>query len=441
MNIIKSLKSFIDILLFTSWRLDKKQGIMLFFSLGAILMKIVIPHSTSTGIILVLGIIFLVFSIYRFLRDLLKTKSLKISYDRRIKNLIKDLKPSLEEEKNSYESVVNKSRLGEVFTYSKEINRKLRNNEIQPQIVESYEKQSQLKQCLDENKDAFVQIIRRQWWLSLLQGKIFINEKKIGLSSSILSNSSELTIFKTDYFTSFLTNGLLTCRVTLEANGKASEFYNSVKDFFIDVEGIKRTRNLDEYIGIGHIGVSSIAITKDKYMCLWTQSTKAQHSEELLAPTGSGSLDWSDFKRNKQQNTMNVLYDTVNEGMRRELIEECNRKLRAKIFRREHIEKSLVLGFFRNLKRAGKPDFVGICYLNVGHLMLKPSWEGIEDEGYVKSRYEVKTFEDLNKSVNGLLEEKDNLSILSIPLYANLIALKDFLDEYPDGVKKFVKYE
>ena len=421
--------------------MDKRQGVMLLLSLGAILMKIIIPPNPASTPILVLGMFLLIFSIYKFSRDVFKTKNLKISYDRHMYDLIENLRPSLKEARDSYESVVNQYRDGEAFTYSKKINQKLRDNEIQPQIVEHYEKQNQLKQCLTENKDAFVQIIRRQWWLSLLRGKVFINEKKIGLSSSLLSDSKELLIFKTDYFTSFLTNGLLTCRVTLESNGKANEFYKSAADFVINSGGVKQTKDLDEYIGVGHLGISSIAITQDKYMCLWSQSTMAQHSEELLAPTGSGSLDWFDVMRNRKPENITVLNDTLNEGMRRELIEECNRKLRANIFRREHIKKNLVIGFFRNLKRAGKPDFVGLCFLNVGHLMLKPSWEGIEDEKYVKSRYEVKTFADLNTTVRNLLEEKKNLSILSIPLYANLIALRDFINEDADGVKKFFEYE
>ena len=199
MNIIKQLRSLIDTVVFTFWRLDKRQGVMLLLSLGAILMKIIIPPNPASTPILVLGMFLLIFSIYKFSRDVFKTKNLKISYDRHMYDLIENLRPSLKEARDSYESVVNQYRDGEAFTYSKKINQKLRDNEIQPQIVEHYEKQNQLKQCLTENKDAFVQIIRRQWWLSLLRGKVFINEKKIGLSSSLLSDSKELLIFKTDY--------------------------------------------------------------------------------------------------------------------------------------------------------------------------------------------------------------------------------------------------
>lgn len=434
---MKRTRSFIDTLFFTSFYLDRGKGCLLIVSLCSIIMGFirVLSAGNLNKFLFYAGLFLLCYSVFRFVKDLIATKGLEINRDQSLSNIIEDIKPSGIEEENGYRKIANRYHLTETYVYSKQVNSRIR-DDANIEIVEDVSVSGRLKDYLVSRKEVFVPIIRRMWWKALLQNKVFINEKKIGLFSEPLLSNDSLFIYKTDYFSTFLTNELSTSIASLISSRRPLRYYDGTRDFPVSsAEKEYRIRNLGEYVAGNHIGISSIAFTKDRHMCLWVQSGKTFYSERRLAPTGSGSLDWSDY--DKQD-----LISLLDKGMRRELVEECNKRIHKKVLKEENIVKSDIIGFFRNISRAGKPDFVGICLVNVGHLVLEPSWEGQERQDLgIESRYEVRTFAQLVEKINDLLEKKNCLNILSIPLHANLMALKDLIEEEPDKIKSFLEYD
>src|SRR5690606_28384422 len=104
-----------------------------------------------------------------------------------------------------------------------------------------------------------------------------------------------------------------------------------------------------------HVGISTLAVTRDGQLLVWNQDGRAQHSRNQLAPTGSGSCDWKDFEATRGAGEGNTLMQVVLRAMERELREESSLQgvADARI-------TSRVLGYFRWMNRGGKPEFVGI---------------------------------------------------------------------------------
>ncbi|MCG9893940.1 MAG: hypothetical protein MH204_00510, partial [Fimbriimonadaceae bacterium] len=179
-----------------------------------------------------------------------------------------------------------------------------------------------------------------------------------------------------------------------------------------------------------HVGVSTIAMTSDHQIVLWVQSRHAQESPGLLAPTGSGSLDWKDTVGKGN------LEELLVSGMNRELSEESHR-FGTKQINVKHIE-SKIIGFYRRLSRGGKPDFLGISRLPVCSSELAPNFTEVEDHSgnQVKHFWAVSDMEELEAMIDALLSE-DCISRLSVPLWANLLALRDFSKARSRALKQF----
>jgi hypothetical protein len=270
----------------------------------------------------------------------------------------------------------------------------------------------------------------------MTSGTLFINESKVSVASPIRTDIKVIKIFKGDYFSSFLTNELSTVIINHEGSGRPYIFHDGTKFYpQITVENSERIKEFNEYISGNHIGASTVAISSDKYLCLWVQNRKAQQSVGLLAPTGSGSLDWNDVKKFRS------LKQAVVTGMNREFHEESNR--RGMKLSCSQIEETLLIGYFRRLVRGGKPEFVAISRLAVPHTELEPNEEEVEDRSLLgeMNHYPVKTFADLRKTIQDLLQEDSSRQRLSVPLWANLLALNDAIISKPDFVRQFYRLE
>ncbi len=99
------------------------------------------------------------------------------------------------------------------------------------------------------------------------------------------------------------------------------------------------------------IGISTIAFTSDQALVLTSQTERNIYSGDLLAPSGSGSLDLRDLSAPED-----ILQHAVRHGMERELCEETG-------IRSSEIRSTEVIGFARWLDRGAKPEFLGITRL------------------------------------------------------------------------------
>jgi hypothetical protein len=101
------------------------------------------------------------------------------------------------------------------------------------------------------------------------------------------------------------------------------------------------------------IGISTVAFTADNALILTKQTDRNIASADLLAPSGSGSLDPRDLGPREE-----ILQDVVRRGMERELCEETG-------IRPSEIHRTEVIGFARWLDRGAKPEFLGITKLSI----------------------------------------------------------------------------
>jgi hypothetical protein len=160
-----------------------------------------------------------------------------------------------------------------------------------------------------------------------------------------------------------------------------------------------------------HIGVSTLAITKDKHFLIGIQNKLPLHSNRKLVPPGSGSCDYKDFKKCRKLD--NNFFETIKYGMQRELKEECNLEKD-----RNAIETKL-LGYYRIVARGGKPEFAGITKI----LEIDDEFEPNEElENLKKDPYN--SVDDILLIINKYSANPDS----SLPLLVNLFFLKRYIN-------------
>ncbi|MFH1701406.1 MAG: hypothetical protein ABIE07_12570 [Candidatus Zixiibacteriota bacterium] len=141
-----------------------------------------------------------------------------------------------------------------------------------------------------------------------------------------------------------------------------------------------------------HIGVCLVAITRDNYLLIWEQHKQTVIYPEFLVSSASGSVDWGDLdKKNKS------LLKTIENAMKRELVEENEMNSPPEICIK-------VIGFYRQLSRCGKPEFIGITRIrNMDRSDISPL-EGIEPSNDLSFELYVPTIDQLILSVKNALE-------------------------------------
>lgn len=432
-----TFRSFWNTFWFIFFVLDRARGISLAISVSSFSLSLVGKLSHNQAATLVsfgVGLFFLMVSGYRILKEILKTGKLQISPDPDIRASLDQTLPSHQEERDNYTVVRNPYRHAEPFSFSPTVNRELRSNQKVVSVSIDRRRTSQLRAWLRRNKDVFAQVLRYLWWDSFGR-RVFINETKIGLLSSLSSQQTSVTVFKTDYFSTYLTNGLATSKLFRLVSGEKDEYYKGSVYFPSEpVENRIRIKDFREYLAGNNIGVSVLAITSDKYLCLWEQSDRTQYSSGLLVPTGSGSLNWKDLRKVPSRN----LIEIVTLGAQRELREECKRRGRTELSK--DIVRTEVIGFFRNYSRAGKPEFVLISLLAVDSLALSPNYEVLSYRDG-SNRWPVKTVNDLKQRVKEMINTPSILGQLSIPLHASLVCLNQYIDDDQPKLSSFFDYQ
>lgn len=123
------------------------------------------------------------------------------------------------------------------------------------------------------------------------------------------------------------------------------------------------------------IGISTIAVTVDNSLIVTRQTARNAASQQLLAPSGSGSLDPRDLgpasiAHPRQEE---ILQEIVRRGMERELKEETG-------IRQHEIRHTKVVGFARWLERGARPEFFGITELSITAQALEEQRRLTSDE-------------------------------------------------------------
>lgn len=337
------------------------------------------------------------------------------------------LQPSKLEENEGYKRIDLPYRSDSIIM-SKKVNSFLRDSvhKIKLNIIPNRKKE--LLNILKPDAELLKDALLDNYALSRKKNKMFFNDDKISLTNTPCVGLTTLNVFKSSYYLSYVTHEMSTKNIedkTVEGSNRIR--WQGIKKFpyqFDPALNINRLKSLEDSNFSNHIGGNTIAFSDNCEMILWQQSSSAQRSEGLIAPTGSGSLDYSDYENNN-----NSLKDMIIEGMNRELSEESTLKNTTL----ENVaDETKIIGFYRWTKKAGLPGFLGVSKIK-SKTTLKPNSSEVKlfvVDSDNNLDMKVLNTTELIELINYLL--KNEIENLSVPLYANLKALKQTATENPD---------
>lgn len=259
---------------------------------------------------------------------------------------------------------------------------------------------------------------------SITEPRNLTNDPKVALASELCLDSNIVELMRTDYFTTLITNDLAKYGIR---NREEQEIFSGLTSLFPAVENNigKKLRFLDLPSSelSNHVGANILGITKDAKLVLWVQSKKAMIEPGKMVPTGSGSCDVDDFIEPS-------FIESIKRTMQRELSEESSLKNKDPEIPFADLENIWIVGHCRNIKRAGKPEFLGVARLCVDAHELKPDITELVDDGHDRFEEQCLTVEQLRQLCNNI-QERPNLD-LSVILRANLRALARACLEDPE---------
>ncbi|MCR5846423.1 MAG: hypothetical protein K6G78_07695 [bacterium] len=118
------------------------------------------------------------------------------------------------------------------------------------------------------------------------------------------------------------------------------------------------------------MGASTIAITRDLKLILNVQGKQSMANAGRCAPSGSGSVEFSDCTLVLGRSANAMLPALITQAAERELHEECALKLGSSKMR------SYLIGYARLLERGGKPDFFCVTFLDMSSQQLVSEYLG-----------------------------------------------------------------
>ena len=314
----------------------------------------------------------------------------------------------------------------ELVFRSEKLDEYLGDNDIS--IIEDTQALNNILRIIRSNASNLLDMLHSQFLTSKRGKKQFHNESKLCLASDLRADIKSVKCYKAGYYVSFLTNEIATRILVRNDEYKTVQFDG--REYFPIILYGKTSKPyllpISQSQMCNHIGVGTIGFSGDRYLVVWQQSESAQQSENLTVATGSGSSNWSDLSPSRS------FRETLINGMERELHEESTRN-KAKVTE-NLVEETMILGFFRWVRRGGKPEFVGISRLHVNADDLEPNIAEVTSPKRKVSKYYVKSIGDLENVINSIQNEKQ----LSVPLAVNLECLRHHLRKREHSLNQFL---
>lgn len=337
--------------------------------------------------------------------------------------------PGPKEKENGFEALEIPGNKADLIFVSEKINKYLRQTPLS--ITLSTHKQKEIRNYIHKHREILLQYFNHYFFNSLYSNRQFTNDKKLCLSKDINPNSKQAVCHVGGYYDSFVTNQVsgttLLIKDKVHTTITTEHIFPSVQDgdgnhFLSDISSSQMN---------DHIGCSTIGFTKDSFIILWTQGTNNIFSKDLLAPTGSGSVNYSDLThRNLQQ--------TVIKTMERELSEETiyrpnlSNEKPSSNGDETVSNKTLILGFYRWVTRGGKPEFTGITKLAGSADEYKPRL------GEMRSRAPLKLYIGSINDLPGVIAKIRSHTNISTPLYMCLYQLEQMYKNHKEELKEFL---
>lgn len=208
-------------------------------------------------------------------------------------------------------------------------------------------------------------------------GRLTFNGKIIGMRGDPLPAGSSppppIRLHIARFFDAQCSNEM--CNLQVTRGGGDEPDFDPRTEFLTSANGQLRT--LAESSLADCIGISTVAFTTDNAVVVTRQTSRNVASPQLLAPSGSGSLDPRDLGQvsvgRHGHDKILILQDIVRRGMERELREETG-------IRQDEIRHTEVTGFARWLERGAKPEFLGVTELSATAQDLKEQRHLTSDE-------------------------------------------------------------
>jgi len=368
-----------------------------------------------------LSMISISYTFFSFYNTYMRNKRLEIFRANEIYKLNANVEPSLKEKAAGYKKI-NLSYRRDSYIMSKEVNRFLRNSDKPIGLNLIKDEKKNLYKLLSKKYDLNKDVLVFRHFKSRKKGSMFFDDRKISLKTTLSSEIQNVDVYESSYYISFLTNDLATLNIDDYTDKENPEPIWRALDKFPFVQGntkyTGKIHSLEESRMSNHIGGNTIGFTEYGTMVLWRQAPTALRSVGLLAPTGSGSLDFMDYEDLIDK----TLIDLVIEGMEREFKEESQKK--GSIIQ-NFVEKTKIIGYYRWVGKAGLPGFFGVTKLKSAKF-LSPN----TNEVNTRKEFPAENITELKKSIIRL--ETNYEERLSVPLAANIHALKQVINEDPN---------
>lgn len=272
------------------------------------------------------------------------------------------------------------------------------------------------------------QYIREYWkpWLHrflYLEHKkaiLFVNEQKFCMSEDLSLLKRTIECHRGGYYDSYLTN-----RVSmLELVNKETQIVYKCggKESLYNLCGQIKTISATPFNN--EIGISTIALTQDNYMILYQQNTWSASSAGLYVPTGSGSLDWDDYKEQQKNGGGTNFYNLIVRGMNREMCEESS----LDFYKNQDKCKTMIVGYFRWIEKGGKPEFLGLTRIGVNTGYFKAARKEV-------IHYTSIAFTSVENFINELRCLKTDA--FSLPLLRNIECILELYNRDKSTLQKF----
>lgn len=407
---------------------------IIFLSVSIILFLIDI--TTVTVVLLVFTLLDLIISLTQMsaeIRDFMQIRKCTIG---EILFPYNKIEPSPKEKENNYVSIAIEKEQECAF-YSKDINKNLRSNKIGIEI--SNKKYKKVIRGFKENLSNQLRFLAKNVRDSNKASELFTNYPKLCVSSDLTKENTaengKIICHRGGYYDTYLSNIISSKRLIKDNNEELADgsmFSSYYRSYFVNEEGKNEwkfiTKDIADSVNNNEIGISTLGFSYDKKFIIWKQKEKPQVSHNKLVPTGSGCCDYSDLKNNS-------LNDTIKSAMERELLEEGLKGDEIATERDEYIKDTVILGYYRWIKRGGKSEFVGLTKLTKERSLYEANGhEVVEAKELQEENHYIETIDDIPK----FTQYVKNLENISIPLYMISIFLEDFYNSNREDLEKFL---
>jgi len=184
------------------------------------------------------------------------------------------------------------------------------------------------------------------------KNSVVFNGRLLSMASDIIhsqnSGRSAVTLRTTHYFDSLCSNELCSYKVIHRDTSEEWGIYE--KEVCNPKTG--KLRSFQDSRLSNHIGISTLAFTRDDKIVVCVQSRNNVPSKVLYAPSGSGTIPPGDYQQGDSLQRLLI------RAMERELFEETG-------IQASDVEQTKVIGFGRWLERGAKPEFYGVTRLSI----------------------------------------------------------------------------